>query len=144
MACPYLRGWLALLILSAVAHAQLPNPALDFIYPPGGQAGTTCRVQTGGRDLDDGQRLIFSHPGISSRGVTRAPSEFESSPQPVPGQYDVDIAVNVPPGIYDVRAFGRYGVSTPRSFVVGDVPEQQETGAIKRPKRQSRCPWTSS
>lgn len=109
--------------------AQLPNPALNEITPPGGQRGTTVRVNVLGRDLNGAHTLTFSHPGIVGRQVTREPMPFETGPQPVANQFDVTIPVNVPTGIYDVQAVGRFGVSTPRTFVVSDVTEISESGA---------------
>src|SRR4029079_10008583 len=38
----------------------------------------------------------------------------------------VTIAPDVPPGMYDVRVVGKYGVSNPRAFVVGDINEVYE------------------
>ena len=54
-----------------------------------------------------------------------APSEFQS-PRPVPNQFAVKIAGDVPPGVYEVRVFGKYGLSNPRSFVVGAPAEALE------------------
>jgi len=112
-----------------VVAAQLPNPALNEINPPGGQRGTTVRVNVLGRDLNGAHTLSFSHPGIVGRQVTREPTQFETGPQPVANQFDVIIPVNVPIGTYDVQAVGRFGVSTPRTFVVSDVSEITEAGA---------------
>ena len=44
----------------------------------------------------------------------------------VPGRFTLNIADDVPPGVYDLRVVGRYGVSNPRAFVVGDRPEVTE------------------
>src|SRR5439155_21228256 len=35
----------------------------------------------------------------------------------------VTIASNMPPGVYEARVVGRFGISNPRSFVVSDLPE---------------------
>src|SRR5262249_39021142 len=41
----------------------------------------------------------------------------------VPNQFVVSIGKDVPPGIYEVRAMGRFGLSNPRSFAVGILNE---------------------
>src|SRR6185436_7810825 len=42
---------------------------------------------------------------------------------PEPNKFLVTIATNVPPGVYEARIVGRFGISNPRSFVVSDLPE---------------------
>jgi hypothetical protein len=48
------------------------------------------------------------------------------APKPAVTKFKVTIAPNVPPGIHDVRLVNAWGVSNPRAFVVGDLPEVQE------------------
>lgn len=118
---------------SVSAYAQLPNPALDFVFPAGGQVGTSVTVSVSGRDLDAASRLIFSHPGLSGVPVTRPTAEFETGQQTVPNQFRIDIPANLPVGAYDVRVVGRFGASTPRTFLVADVSEIQESGDNHQP-----------
>lgn len=109
------------------ALAQLPSPRLTAISPPGGQAGTTVEATlASGADLDEAGELLFSHPGITATQKTVDPAPHQSGPQPVPGQFRVTIAPDVPPGVYEVRARGVFGLSTPRAFVVGDQAEANE------------------
>jgi hypothetical protein len=111
-----------------MARAQLPAPKLFAIAPPGGQAGTTIDVAlASGADLDEAAELLFSHPGITAAQKSVEPAPHQSGPQPVPGQFQVAINADVPPGVYEVRARGVFGISTPRAFVVGDHPEANET-----------------
>ena len=53
---------------------------------------------------DDLERIIFSHSGITAMQKLREPDELRRSPEPVPGEFTVKIAADVPPGIYEVRA----------------------------------------
>ena len=85
------------------ALAQLPNPTLNQIYPPGAEVGGSQVVVVTGRDLDQGSRLLFSHPGIVGTARTNEPGEFESERTLVPNQFDVQVSENVAPGRYDVR-----------------------------------------
>src|SRR5688572_28324878 len=100
------------------ATAQLPAARLHTIFPPGGKAGSSVDVNITGADLDDATGLHFSRPGFSSQPKLSTPSEFYPQARPLPGQFTVSIAAGVPPGRYDVRVVGKYGVSSPRSFVV--------------------------
>ncbi len=108
------------------SHAQLPVARLTSIFPPGGRQGETVEATIAGSDLDEAVRLQFSHPGIAGEPKRRPPAEFETGPQAIPNQFAIQIASDVPPGIYEVRAVGKYGVSNPRMFAVGNLTEALE------------------
>lgn len=99
-------------------QAQLPVARLSTVFPPGGRAGTTVDVTVAGADLDDLSRLLFSHTNIVAQS---GPAAREQNPEP--GRFQVAIGADVPVGVYEARAIGRFGVSNPRSFVVGDRRE---------------------
>ncbi len=106
--------------------AQLPSARLGSVFPPGANPGKSVVVTLGGEDLDDVAELRFSHPGITAKQKLAAPGPFDKGPVPVPNQFEVTVAANVPHGAYDVRAVGLYGISNPRAFTVGDQPETVE------------------
>ncbi|HET6883681.1 MAG TPA: PPC domain-containing protein, partial [Pirellulales bacterium] len=119
----------ALLPSANTAHAQLPVTQLFALSPPGGQQGTTLDVTiTAGADLDGAKGLYFSHPGITAAIKMAPPKLPQLPPEPLPNQFAVTIAADVPPGVYDVRAIGTFGISNPRSFVVGTLAEVKEQG----------------
>ena len=99
---------------------------LNSVFPPGGARGSNVEVTLSGTDLDLADKLHFSHPGLSAALKTREPKPFEEGPQPVPGTFVVTIASDVPPGSYDVRAVGKFGISNARTFAVSDLPEAIE------------------
>lgn len=107
--------------------AQLPSTQFSSIFPPGGKFGTTVDVQVSGADQIDLTQLVFSHAGIKATQKTSKPNEFLPE-APVQGQFSVTIAGDVPPGIYEARVVGRYGVSNPRAFTVGIHEELVERG----------------
>ncbi|QDU93351.1 PPC domain-containing protein [Lignipirellula cremea] len=117
--------------LASPAMAQqlsYPRHALLAFYPAGAQAGTTVELKiTEQNDLEYADALRFSHPGITAKPVLTEVDQFYPEPRPVPNQFQVTVAANVPPGVYEVRATGKYGVSNARRFVVSDLPETQET-----------------
>ena len=98
-------------LVGGTANAQLPVARVTHFFPPGGKAGSALEVTTGGANLDEPARLHFSHSGLSA------------TPKGDGGQFTVTIASNVPPGTYEARFVGRFGMSNPRVFVVGSLPE---------------------
>ena len=111
-----------------VTFAELPGTQLTTIFPPGAKFGSELDVTVGGGDQDDLERLFFSHPGITAeQKINAAASEFEK-PTPINNQFKIKIAGDGPPGIYEARVVGRFGVSNPRAFVVGGYDELIDGG----------------
>lgn len=111
---------IVILTIGRVA-AQLPHTQLNLIYPPGGKIGGEVEVKIAGKDLDDARQLKFSHDGITAQTRKKGePNEVEPDPKPIPNEFTVKIADNVPPGVYEVSAVGRFGISNTRAFVVSN------------------------
>jgi len=135
-ACRLLAVCLFATTLASHATAQqqpgpgLPQPRLLVVSPAGGQAGTTVEVSLTGNDLDQPQKLLFNHPGIKAE-PTSEPSKPTKPPQGgqqalMTAKFKVTIPADVPVGSYDVRFVSPFGLSNPRVFVVGDLPETSE------------------
>jgi hypothetical protein len=60
-----MTGWLA---LAPAARAQT-RPYIGFVYPAGGQQGTTFRVKLGGQGLDDLDRVFVTGSGVIARVI---------------------------------------------------------------------------
>ncbi|HEY2893283.1 MAG TPA: hypothetical protein VGJ16_03695, partial [Pirellulales bacterium] len=117
-----------LLLLAAPCLAQsLPAARLFSVFPPGGKQGTTVAVTIAGVDLEGATKLHFSTPGITATPKMAPPALGETGEQPVAGQFTVTIAADAKPGLCELRAIGKYGVSNPRSFAIGTRPEIVET-----------------
>ncbi len=125
--CAAMTFILALAACSA-ALAQLPFTQLTSIFPPGGKPATSVEVTVAGADLDEADKLVFNHPGITATAKMTTPTDFEKTPKAMPGQFTVAIAADVPPGIYEARVIGRFGQSNSRSFVVGTLNEILDAG----------------
>lgn len=101
-----MRYVLVALVLSASAvHAELPSPRFDRLAPLGAEAGSTIEVEAVGSDLEDANTLIFDHPGIKAEHIKDR-------------RFKVSVAANVPPGTYDARLVGKWGITNPRLFAV--------------------------
>jgi len=110
---------------ATITHAQLPATRLFAVFPPGGQAGTAVDLTiTSGLELEEVNRLLFNHPGITA---AQRMQDVAGKPTPVANQFAVTISGDVPPGNYEVRAVGFFGISNPRAFVVGARKELNET-----------------
>ncbi len=113
---------------------------LDAITPAGAKAGTSVEIVLRGDDLDEVKQLYFSD--------SRIKAEFVPPPEPKdkkkkkknnnktpPPKFKITIPGTVPVGKYDVRAVGKWGISNPRAFVVGDlkeVNEKENNGLVKQ------------
>lgn len=113
-------------LLPGVAFAQLPAARLDGVYPAGGLPGTTVEIMISGVDLDDVDQLLFSQDGFKVERKLGEVTPFDEGPQPILNTFLVTIP-GIPAGNYEVRCQGKYGLSNPRTFVVGAFPEVVET-----------------
>ena len=59
---------LAVALLGAAAQAQV-RPYIGFVYPAGGQQGTTFEARLGGQNFDDTQKVLVTGAGVSVRVV---------------------------------------------------------------------------
>ena len=56
-------GWL---MFAPVARAQV-RPYIGFVYPAGGQQGTTFKIRLGGQGLEDVNRVFVTGSGVTAR-----------------------------------------------------------------------------
>jgi len=115
------------------AQAQLPQARLYSVFPAGAKAGTSFEITlAGGADLDEVDRLLFSHPGITA---TQKMQGAEGAQQPVPNVFVVNVAADVPPGDHEIRAAGLFGLTNPRTLVVGAREEVLEAEPNDTPEQ---------
>jgi len=127
-----LVGLAAAVSVDRPASGQLPNPRLLGLRPSGGRIGETCTVTVRGEDLDAAEAILFSHPGI--RGTLEA-ADGPVWRRPPEALFAVTIAGDVPPGRYEARVRGRFGLSTSWPFFVGDLPVVQEQAGNDSPAK---------
>ena len=124
LAFALLAGFAALLA-STPAFAQrltsLPQTKLKALSVAGGKAGSSFDVKvTSGDQLNDLNKMVFNHSGITATPKTTTKA---GKTTPVANTFTVKIAKTVPTGLYDVRVAGKFGLSNPRTFVVGSRDE---------------------
>ena len=123
---------LVVLASGSLTWAQLPVAQLRSLFPPGGQAGQTIKVEvTQGSDLDETKTILFNHPGIQLQD--------KLDPLTNPKQFNIKIAEDVPPGYYSFRVQGRFGVSNPRMFRVDAYPVKIVTEADFKKQSPLSC-----
>lgn len=129
-------GAFAIVLATALpSSGQLPVAKLSSINPVGAKVGSEVEVKINGGDLDDADQLLFSHPGITAAPKMEGPGDFSKKARPVPNTFTVRIAADVPPGLYEARAVGRFGMTNPRTFHVSSFDEiSEESGNNSREK----------
>ena len=126
-----------------LAVAQLPTARLQATFPTGGQAGTQFDLTvTAGTDIEGLAQLHFSHPEITATPKLQV-VEGQDQPTPVANQFVITIADSVPPGVYELRASGTYGITNPRAFVVGHLAEANESEPNNLPTQATAIPLES-
>lgn len=142
----------AVAMLPRLARAQapengLPQPRLSLLQPAGGQIGTTVEVLLVGTDLDAPTALLFSHPALKAELVpppSAAAAPKDAPPQPAGPRFRITLPPGTPVGQHDVRFVGKYGVSNPRTFVVGVLPEFNETEPNNDVPQAQRLPLNAT
>lgn len=110
-------------LLTSATHGQLPVTQLRTLYPPVAQVGATSTVEVlGTAPLDEIDRLIFSHPGISANLVAGQTDPLTGAPQKVFGKFTLAVANDLPPGFYEAWALGRNGASSSRLLWITPRP----------------------
>jgi hypothetical protein len=115
----------------------LPSPRVQHVFPMGAKAGTTVEVTVTGFDVEEPEKLLFAHPGLKGEYIAppkdmpdpKDPKKTVPAPKANPAgphKFKVTAAADVPPGLYDLRFVGKWGVSNPRAFAVSDQTEVSE------------------
>ena len=144
---------LAILCLLFATPIYAQKLSLGYLYPAGGQVGTTVEIEAGGLNINKSTKVIFSHPDIkgelvpfvekSSEVKKRKRLTDESSPQLADRiKIRITIPANVPCGVYDLRLQGARGVSNMLPFEVASYPNflESKNSKPKRPDIVSSLP----
>jgi hypothetical protein len=105
-----------------------PSPRLFVVSPLGVERGATVELSLSGLELDEPRGLLFSFQGGKVEFVEVAKPDKPTKPPTTTTtvRYRVTVPKDLPVGTYDVRVVAKGGVTNPRAFVVGDLPEVLE------------------
>lgn len=120
-----LSATFALLLAAELATAQT-GPQLVTVFPPGAKAGTPVEVTVTGVGLDGDEKLVFGDKSLTAERVGTATVDPKA---PKGGMATSSVKFKVAAkeaGNYDVRVACKAGVSNPRTFSVGTLPEANE------------------
>ena len=126
---------------------------MGYLYPAGGQVGTTVEIEAGGLNINRATKVLFSHPGIkgklepivesSSERKKRRRLNDQSSPQLADRvKITITIASDVPCGMYDLRLQGPKGVSNQLPFEVASYPNflENKKSSKQKPNKVESLP----
>lgn len=143
----------ALILLPATANAQGTPPRLTHVSPLGGQKGSTLEVTLTGQSLDGVESLHFSIPGVKAESLGSEKVDPKIDPKakgkgptgPLTShKFRITLPGDAPLGIHDVRLITKGGVTNPRAFVVGDLPEALEKEGNDDVPQAQKIPLNSS
>jgi hypothetical protein len=128
--------------------------SIGFIYPAGGQMGTTFEIEVGGLNVAQATEVFVSGKGVKAeilkpteknKKPVRKKFDDQSSPQLADRlKIQVTIAKNATPGLRDFRLQSSKGVSNKLTFEVGQYPDirEQEKSSLQKPNVVSQLPAT--
>ncbi|MCA9119740.1 MAG: PPC domain-containing protein [Planctomycetaceae bacterium] len=141
-------------LMNVPVVAQQQPPAIGYMYPPGGQTGTTIDVVLGGYDWTPDIKLFVHDPQISleltgSPGpviVPEPPYWFEKKarrspfllPRETPAK--LTIPIDAKPGVYRWQAANANGATATGRFMVSRLLELQEQPERSTPQNIDSLP----
>jgi hypothetical protein len=134
---PLTRFLVATLLLAALAgRAAADTPATMYIFPAGGQRGTTVNFRVGGLYLHEACPFEMIGPGVEASPkieqtktiwfegpVIPLPDSQQSEDYPQDMAGTVKIAPDAAPGARPWRVWTAQGAVPSRPFIVGNLPE---------------------
>jgi hypothetical protein len=131
------RGCLSALIAALLMGAgpAIAAPALAWVFPSGGQRGTTTTVYVHGAGLQRLTGVYVSGTGVTAEVIPTAPQAGKE-----PASSDdvrnvrLTISSNADLGGREVRVFDQSGISEPRVLYVGQWPEVNEIEPNETPE----------
>lgn len=135
--------WLAVIALMLAGPAFADPPSASYIFPAGGQRGTTVAVRVGGLNLNSKANFEMLGPGVeTSPEIHRSETTWLEGPLlPLPDSQQaedyfkdyaahVTIAAETPVGPRAWRVWTSQGAAGSLPFVVGEYPEIVERETI--------------
>ncbi|MEM7479412.1 MAG: hypothetical protein AAF483_30885, partial [Planctomycetota bacterium] len=105
----------------AFCWAEFPTIELQTISQSCFQAGSKATLQPRGQRLDELSALVFSESELTAEQQESTPGLLQAEGTGT-GVFDLQVAPNASPGIVQLRAKGRFGISNPRPILVTSQP----------------------
>jgi len=144
-------------LLSCFSFVFSQKLSIGYIYPAGGQRGTSFEIQIGGLNISDATEVLISGDGLKAEiipqksivntGKFKKKLKFDdqSSPQ-LAEKVNVKITIdkNAIPGLRDLRLQSKKGISNKLSFEVGQYPNfcEQNISTLQNPNNVNALPST--
>ncbi len=148
------RFALAILCVFVAISAYAQRLTSGYLFPAGGQVGTTVEIEAGGLNINKATKVLFNHPGIQGKVIPvkesatnrrkRRRLNDQSSPQ-LADKVKIQISIDkdVPCGLYDLRLQSPKGLSNKLPFEVSSYPnfvEKREKSQIWSPNEVTSLP----
>lgn len=114
--------------MASLAMSQTPVITLQTTIPSGASAVQTTTLRLVGAHLDEADRLTFSHPGIHAEVLVDKAPIPELADRVRYGEFRITVDPEVVPGVYEVWAHGRMGVSNSRPLLITHLPLESIRG----------------
>lgn len=108
-------------------------PHLTYIYPAGGQRGKTVTIELHGTDLAGLTGFYTTGTGLTAKILPglkpdsdKAKAKEAEEKNATARTVEISIASDAPLGIQQIRLYDAAGLSNPRYFCVGALPETME------------------
>ena len=130
---PHVNSLSLVLLATSALQAAAPNPVITTAWPAGGRAGSTVNVTLTGSNIDKQTELRSTAPGLRAEflGSDKSP------------HFRITVPKSTPPGLYEIRVVGPSGVSTPRTFQIGNRREVTEKEPNSTPETSNAIPIDS-
>lgn len=128
--------------------------SIGFVYPAGGQRGTSFETEIGGLNINQATAVMISGNGVKTellkatepaKKAVRKKFDDQSSPQLADRlKIRVTIDKNATPGLRDIRLLAPKGVSNKLIFEVGQYTDVRENGitGLQNPTKVAQLPAT--
>ena len=132
--------------------------SLGYIYPAGGEKGTTVDIEIGGLNLSHATGVLISGTGVKAQIIPQDKNAEKDKKKNQKGKFDdqsspqladrinvhVIIDKHAAPGLRDLRLESESGISNKLNFEVGQYPNllEQKGSTAEKPNYVSKLPVT--